>query len=111
MEVSIREETQVFSKELTSILTTIGESERGLNDLAQHVSGAIEELAASTAKIHRETKAQSINVDEIVTHLECIEQGAQAAVEESAKNIGVGKNILQQTLNLEQSCDVFAASH
>ncbi|MFC3123114.1 nitrate/nitrite transporter NrtS [Agaribacter flavus] len=96
MESHIRDEAEKFSHNLQSTLNETSESEKGLEAVTKTLQQTIEDFEAHVDDIQEKARMQIIEVEEIVERLGIIEEGALAAIEGSAKNIGVGQSILNE---------------
>ncbi|GLR69153.1 nitrate/nitrite transporter NrtS [Agaribacter marinus] len=99
METHIRTEAENFSSILQTTLEETGESEKGLANLTETLKQTIKDFDEHIGEIQSKANAQIAEVEEIVNRLSVIEEGALAAIDGSAKNIGVGESILNEAKN------------
>ena len=96
MEEKIRNDASIFADKISRVIQETNRSEEGLEKVANHLKDLIEDMKKQINHIKIETSKQIEGVDEIVSRLGIIEEGALAAVEGSAKNIKIGEDITQE---------------
>ena len=107
LEEQIRSESATFAQTIGSVIATTNESERGLSQVSELLQEQINTLENRLAQIQNKTHEQQQGTTDIVDRLSTIEKDALAAVEGSAKNIGVGMNILEEAKKVDEflQCD------
>ena len=102
IELKIRQDTQNFSTTMSRAIDEMNANETGLQDMSETLQNLIRQTDARVSDIQLKSTAQVNELEGIITRLSTIEEGALAAVNGSAKNIGVGNSIVQKAQELHQ---------
>lgn len=101
MESGIRTDAASFANTLSGVKEDVNQNEKGLEEIITRMTQLVHEMEMQVEQIDHHTQGQVGKLDRIVDYLEEIEQGALAAVQGSARNIGVGEQIFKESAALK----------
>ncbi len=98
----ISSEAMRFSERSTEAVKMVELGESGNQKISSGIDSILQEVSDIVMKIRSETQQQTERMENVIEGMKTLTEGTKAVINGSAKNMEVGKNVLQHVHNIEQ---------